>query len=161
MSLSSAQLERLQRRLDEWEGTPYMAGQCKPGKRLEDGCGVDCVRLGDDALQYALGLSLDPLPREAQDAAFHDPNVVFRFQRLMLKRFRGTTLDPQTIKQEAGDILGLKLKDAAKEHHVAIVGADGVRCYHAIGAGVVWSGIGGIRASYDVLKIWRPGEFPC
>lgn len=164
MSLSLEQIQRLRAAIERWKNTPYMAGQCLPGTG-KDG-GVDCVRFGDTILQETYGLSLPPLPREAQDSAWHDPVVVSRITRLVFERFDLFSVDLKQPLMPA-DWLCVraktthKPKDRAEQieqrpHHIVIVGFPPNLAWHAVPkANVISCGIGGIRASFDIIKVWR------
>ena len=159
-------VNRLEQFIADWKDTPYLAGQC------ERGVGVDCLRYIDAALQYSTAQVLAPLPREAQDVALHNPEVVKRVARLMAGRFNMETkarLDPP---YRPGEVLCVRTKTKIKPltreekvlkspHHVLIVGPTGLLCWHAMNTGnpdtskVSWVGVGGVLACYTVLQIWR------
>lgn len=154
--MTPEQRAKLQRAIELWAGTPYMAGQCRPG------VGVDCVRYVDAILQHTYDLWLPALPREAQDSAWHDPAVVSRITRLLFDRHDFFTVAPGRIWQPA-DWLVVRSKpqgpvsDKAREtpHHCVIVGHDR-RCYHAVpNLGVVGTGIGAVLATFNIIKVWR------
>lgn len=171
MSLTREQSHRLTTAIERWSApctiqgkhhatTPYVAGLCTPGK------GVDCVRLGDSILQetyFGKWDGLEPLPREAQDAALHNIEVIARITRLLFARFDFFSVNTAG-QMRAADFLVVRQKIAnpgttkaeRNPHHVIIVGPDHVRCWHAVpGASVVPVGIGGVRACFDVVSVWR------
>ena len=160
-------LNNLEIFIDEWRETPYLPGQCVKGR------GVDCLRYIDKGLQAATGQDLDPLPREAQDAALHNPEVVFRITRLLASRFDMKTVERTDPPYRAADILAVRTKTFGRKpltreekvtkspHHVLIVGPTGLVCWHAMRTAspetskVCWLGVGGVLACYDVLQVWR------
>lgn len=150
------QIKRLRASIKGWEGTPYVAGQSFPGKQG----GVDCVRICDLILQDALDLSLDPLPRHAQDSAFHDKEVVAQMQRLLFERFDlysvpvDSRIEPLDLVVCSQKIRGtVSPKDSG--HHI-ILSISRNQCIDAWpGIGVRILGTGGILAGFDILKIWR------
>lgn len=160
--MTEAQRQRFLCALEAWEGTKYMPGCCCPQT------GVDCIRLVDALLQSTFGLNLSPLPREAQDAAFHDPKVVVRVRRLIKDRFKSVSvrIDGDSVGVLPADVIEVRCKHGKAPHHVLIVGPDGIRVYHAqSGIGVSWTGVGGVTAMFDITHIYRSSfageEDPC
>lgn len=154
-------LDRFKQALVEWDRTPYMAGQCVPGLKG----GTDCLRFSDAILQRFYGLNLEPLPREAQDAALHNPEVVKKIARLVIERFDFVTIREERFQpgdwlcvrpKVPGEKLTLEQMVEIRPHHCIVVGPDGRRCWHAVPkANVCWTGIGGVLAAFDIIKIWR------
>jgi|GEM_PF-6985151 len=115
--------------LARWSGTPYMAGQCCPSGGHELQGGVDCLRYVDDWCQMLRRVTLAPLPRHAQDAAFHDPRIVAHTIALMLDRHGASEILVDREALQAYDILGVQL--AGNPFHVGILDADLVTVWHA------------------------------
>lgn len=165
MPLSYEQRRGLREGIELWDKTPYLSGQFMPGA----GGGVDCVRYGDALLQHTYHggwQSLPPLPREAQDAAWHDPAVVKKVIRLMCERHDLYLLDPAApaFRYQPADLLCVRQKPQKGEdahadrepHHVIVVGADAIWCHHAVPrTHVARVGIGGVRACFEVLRVFR------
>lgn len=54
------------------------------------------------------------------------------------------------------DVLVVRCKHGKNPHHVLIVGPDGIKVYHAqSGAGVSWTGLGGVGGMFDVTHVYR------
>lgn len=161
MTLSREQFERLGLFIQQWEETPYLAGQCCPGPSG----GVDCLRYVDQGLQQTRGVVLDPLPREAQDAAFHDRDVVVRMGLLMVRRHNLVSIRTRPPFKPADTLCvrtktpnAVKREDLANlsPHHLMIVGPDGIRVWHAgPSRKVSWMGLGGVPVCYDIIQAWR------
>lgn len=106
-----------------WEGTSYMAGASSLGQ------GVDCMRLLVAWFNFKRSLTFI-LASEAQDGALHDPAVIVRVRRSLLKayqpsaRFKFGATVPQ-----AGD--GLAVGRLGDPYHVGVVADDGVGVWHA------------------------------
>lgn len=154
---------RLQTAIDRWQGTPYVAGQSMPGK---DG-GVDCVRYDYDLLEWTYQVGHEPLPRIAQDAAFHKVEVVQAVMRHFWERFQWFSVKPGLPLMPA-DLLAVRQKTPyvpededgrakiLNPHHVFVVGPDRIMCHDSWpGIGVRSCGIGGVRASFEVVHVYR------
>lgn len=151
LAITKAQRQRFLCALEAWDGTPYMAGCACPQR------GVDCVRLVDCLLQSTFGLNLKPLPRECQDAAFHDVKVVAKTSKLIKERFQAKSVPlDENIGVYPADVLVVKHKEGKNPHHVLIVGPDGIKTYHAqSGVGVSWTGLGGVNSMFHITHIYR------
>lgn len=155
--MTPEQRKRFTRSISKWSGTPYRTGQSTPG-RLG---GVDCVRLCDCVLQDTLGLTLEPLPRHAADSAFHSREVVQEVTRLLFSRFDLYTVrDPLEFKP--CDIIVARQRTTedvptdSEGHHILLAGPARPLCYDAWpNVGVRTLGEGAVRASFDVLKVYR------
>lgn len=155
MSLSIEVQKRLTRAYTKWVGTPYVAGQSVPGPRG----GVDCVRVCDLILQEALGLSLEPLPRYSQDAAFHDRRIVAEMQRLLFDRFNLSTVEGRP---KALDLIvcsqrvnGSPLSNEG--HHIVLCVASNLCVDAWPGIGCRKLGMGAVLSGFEIHKVWRPG----
>lgn len=157
MSLTPEQRSRLIEACKLWLGTPYLAGQCIPGKEG----GVDCVRLTDAILQQTYGLSLEPLPRHAQDAAFHNKEVVQSMVRLFFERFDLFTVNNPRVFLPTDlimtrQITNGEMPETPSGHHVILVTARKPVCIDAWPRiGVREIGLGGVKASFTILKVYR------
>lgn len=159
--MTPEQLQRFEQFIEQWEGTPYLSGQCMAGPAG----GVDCLRYVDQGLQAIKGVSLVPLPREAQDAAFHDRRVVVFIGLLMMKRHGLKTIGIRPPFKVA-DILCVRTKTPTplkpenraekNPHHIMLVGPGGIRVWHAgPSQQVSWMGLGGVVCCYDIIHAWR------
>lgn len=154
--ITAQQTLRLQQAIARWSKTPYVAGQFQPG------LGIDCVRYCWGVLNEAFFETWDhgtALPREAQDAALHNTEVSKKVARLFIEKFDLYSLEPRRTPM-ASDILSVKAKlpgvQTVNPVHLILVGMNGIKCHHAVpGLGIADTGIGGVRASYDITHIYR------
>jgi hypothetical protein len=174
MSMTRDQRQRLIAAIQRWTQppTPYMAGQCLPRglSGVPEGGGVDCVRFVDAVLQetyYGRWDALEPLPREAQDSAWHNPEIVSRVARLFFDRFDlysveigrsfkpGDMLCVRSKPPPGAKPLTVAEKAVMTPHHCIIVAPD-LWCWHAVPAvNVCRVGAGGVKACFDLIKVWR------
>lgn len=158
MSLPFEINKRLTKACTKWVGTPYVAGQSIPGPQG----GTDCVRVCDLILQEALGLELEPLPRHAQDAAFHNKEVVAEMQRQLFRRF-----DLRNV-SESEDIEPLDLivcsqimgsGSATTDGHHIVLCISKNQCIDAWpNIGVRKLGMGAILSGFEIHRVWRPNR---
>jgi len=148
--------KRLTRAYTKWVGTPYVSGQSVPGPQG----GVDCVRICDLVLQEALGLTLEPLPRHAQDAAFHDPKITAEMQRLLFRRFNLRNVEEEERPRALDIIVCSQIMGsgpASNDGHHLILCVSGNQCIDAWpGLGVRKLGMGAVLMGFNIHRIWRP-----
>lgn len=150
--------KRLNAACSKWVGTPYVAGQSVPGPQG----GTDCVRVCDLILQEALGLCLDPLPRYAQDAAFHNKEVVAEMQRHLFRRFDLRNIDLDEPIEPLDLIICSQLTgtgSATTDGHHIILCQSKNQCIDAWpGIGVRRVGMGVLTSGFTIHKVWRPNK---
>ena len=142
-----AMLDALGAAVKEWRGTPYAAGCCSPGP----GGGVDCVRFVDAVLQQLHQTVLPPLPRFAQDAAFHNPRTVAdmigileaRYPRYRRRRWTGVL--PSDIVLVAYE---------RWENHIGIAGVNPLQIWHATSVGVACTSLDAIKSTGRVQRVY-------
>lgn len=131
-------LPKMQACIDQWMGTPYMAGQrsCQQG--------VDCVRWAEafyeTMFEYEDYFECERVP---QDASVHSRRTVLRVMAQLLRRY------PHEIdvcdEVEPGDIV--IINQGKGPGHTAIVGTGRNEVIHALpGVGICMSGIGYINS---------------
>lgn len=133
----------------EWEGTPYAGGCCSPGPSG----GVDCVRFVDAGLQRLHGVLLEPLPRFAQDAAFHNPETVAHMIRVLETRYPAYKRRRCSVVRP-GDTLLVAYEQF--ENHIAIAGSNPLKIWHATASGVTWTSLDALRSTGRVQRIYGP-----
>lgn len=138
--------------MDLWIGTRYGPGQSMPG------VGVDCIRLVYSWLLYREGKGPEgcmELPREAQDAALHDPKVCVRVRKIITDRFKNIRLE-RGLPLQTGDIVGVAGK--GNPFHVGIVSLSPKLVLHSNKPiGVMVTSIQALSVDgYDVVEAYRP-----
>jgi cell wall-associated NlpC family hydrolase len=107
---------RLQRILNEWEGTPHMDGQqCK-------GRGVDCVRFVAAVLDEMSGTKT-PLEHLPRDASFHDKAKCIGAFKRFLTLFEASHV-PEEEPKQPGDVF-ITGPESGGPGHAIILGTDG------------------------------------
>lgn len=149
-------IDRLRAAIVEWRNTPYAAGQQRAGS----GGGADCVRFVDAVLRTYTQRNPPALPREAQDASLHDPEVVRCFMRHFLRSYPSTALPNYFLKSShtrfrPGDVLALSTTTVPM--HVGIVGDDPRVFWHASIEGVRSTSVQGAATSgWSLRAAYRP-----
>ncbi len=140
---------KLNKELDEWLDTPYLAGSSAKGPQG----GVDCIRFVCSVLDAMYGYQREPLDRLPGDVAMHDPARARAALRKMLRNYEpNIRVDDGTI--EPGDILVVS-PERGGPSHAKIVSATPNKIYHATTNGIRFTGIlervGSPWAVYRVL----------
>lgn len=145
--------DRLDDILESWLETPYMQGQSTRGR------GVDCVRFVDCVLSEWFRVSYKPLPRLSTDSGIHSRAAFRVMRRCLHDRFpyRAHRFD-RGVEHLRGDVLAVSSNE--QPHHIAIVGSDGVRCYHASMRGVVRTSVAGLLAAFQPVRLYRLTRSP-
>lgn len=140
--------------LESWANTPFGAGQC------EKQHGVDCVRFVDAAIAEWRGYSFsDPLPRHAQQQAFHDPRIVASMETLLKIRhcYERVQADPDALSNDLlrpGHVIAVAMLN--NPFHLYI--ADGPRLWHASEVGVAWTSLEAVRSIVTVRRWYKPKD---
>lgn len=138
--------ERVMTVLQEWDQTPYMAGQsCK-------GVAVDCVRFVSGVLDDLYGSRTD-VPRDVQDIAMHDPKGATRTMRRIRRMFPAHHKVTDRI-IEPGDAIVVGEAHGGPGHAL-FVGAEKNTLWQATKKGVQRCGLGLADGWQEIFRIYR------
>ncbi len=139
---------RLETVLRSWEGTPWAAGQCCPGR------GVDCRYFVCGVLDELYQIRSPLPPRKPLDTAIHNRDGAVTALRQLIDRYPSETI-PVDSAFEPGDVLIVRPPLAHDQtlKHAIIIGPGG-RAWHAGRGGVSYIAIAG----WAVTHAFRPLE---
>ena len=141
-------MERLERELQRWHGTPYHETSCCVGG------GVNCVRFVCAVADVMFRRDPMPPPHVPADRSLHDPEGARSSLRFLMKHYGAQSVGRSYV--EPGDILATGPLGGGPGHAIIIGTVPNRMWQTGVGSGVHYTGYGpqpGAEVFYNILRV--------